>query len=250
MALTQHFEASGVGRLVVEAAAMSAESAPEQLVARFLRLCVEAASADTGALVLEEDGELFVRAVAPPGQEILVERRPLAGSTEVARALVEEVRRTGLRTQLGGAGADDASAAVSTLALPVRRDAKLVGVLTLEGGRFEPEAIQALERLCAHFASALERSELAARLMLEASERRRAEAGLRFIAEASTTLAETLDHEEALRRLVRLTVPFLADWCTIDLLDGEGVMRRVAAGQRDPELQTVLLDITTRKLCI
>jgi hypothetical protein len=72
-----------------------------------------------------------------------------------------------------------------------------------------------LELLSSHFAVALEKCELLARLYREAHERSRAEAGLRFVAEASTALAESLDYTEALATVVRLAVPFLADWCTI-----------------------------------
>lgn len=58
---------------------------------------------------------------------------------------------------------------------------------------------------------------------------------LRFLAEASARLGSSLDHEETLRTLARLAVPTIADWCAIDLLDGEGVLRRLAVEHTDPE---------------
>ncbi len=49
----------------------------------------------------------------------------------------------------------------------------------------------------------------------------------RFLAEAGTILAGSLDYEETLANLARLLVPFLADWCAIHVLDGER-LRQIA----------------------
>jgi signal transduction histidine kinase len=75
----------------------------------------------------------------------------------------------------------------------------------------------------------------------------RAEAALRFLAEVSATLGESLDYEVTIRRVVRLAIPYLADWCTIDLLDDSGVMRRIAAGHRDPAVEQELLEMRRRQ---
>jgi signal transduction histidine kinase len=75
---------------------------------------------------------------------------------------------------------------------------------------------------------------------VDAKERRRAEAALQFLADASAALAESLDYQVTLQQILDLAVPFLADWCTVDLLDEAGVMRRVAAGHRDPAAQELL----------
>jgi sigma-B regulation protein RsbU (phosphoserine phosphatase) len=47
----------------------------------------------------------------------------------------------------------------------------------------------------------------------------------------STAIGSSLDADSALRRLVRLVVPALADWCAVDLLDGETVRRVSVAGR-------------------
>jgi len=74
-------------------------------------------------------------------------------------------------------------------------------------------------------------SERAARAQAEGVQRQ-----LALLAEATSLLAATLDQEEALQRLVRLTVPMLADFCAVDLLDpaGSTESRRVAAAHVDP----------------
>ena len=64
-----------------------------------------------------------------------------------------------------------------------------------------------------------------------AAERERGvvEKRLRRLAEVSATLAESIDFEKTLTRLVELMVPDYADWCSIDLLqEGSTVCRRVA----------------------
>ena len=64
-----------------------------------------------------------------------------------------------------------------------------------------------------------------------AAERERAviEKRLRRLAEVSATLAESIDFEKTLTRIVELMVPDYADWCSIDLLrEGSNICRRVA----------------------
>jgi PAS domain S-box-containing protein len=58
---------------------------------------------------------------------------------------------------------------------------------------------------------------------------------LALLAEASNILTSSLDYESTLSVMVRLVVPQLADWCTIDLLDDAGVVHRLAIAHVDPE---------------
>jgi PAS domain S-box-containing protein len=55
-----------------------------------------------------------------------------------------------------------------------------------------------------------------------------------FMAEASRALASSLDYTETLRRVARLAVPQIADWCAVDVLDEDGEIERVAVHHRDP----------------
>jgi C4-dicarboxylate-specific signal transduction histidine kinase len=71
-------------------------------------------------------------------------------------------------------------------------------------------------------------------------ERERAAASLRFLAEASEKLSESLDYDLTLSRVTRLVVPDLADWCTVDLLDDDGRIHRVAAAHADPTEEALL----------
>jgi serine phosphatase RsbU (regulator of sigma subunit) len=55
-----------------------------------------------------------------------------------------------------------------------------------------------------------------------------------FMAEASRVLASSMDYGETLKRVTRLVVPQIADWCAIDLLSEQGEIERVAAHHLDP----------------
>jgi PAS domain S-box-containing protein len=72
-----------------------------------------------------------------------------------------------------------------------------------------------------------------------------AEEGERFLAEASTTLASTLDYQVALERLARLVVERLADWCVIDILE-DGDFRPLAVAHRDTAKEPGLRQMRSR----
>jgi PAS domain S-box-containing protein len=62
----------------------------------------------------------------------------------------------------------------------------------------------------------------------------RSGARLAVLAEASQTLASTLDYESTLASLASLLVPRFADWYAVDILDDDGIFRRLAVVHADP----------------
>lgn len=72
------------------------------------------------------------------------------------------------------------------------------------------------------------------------TEPQRAASSLRFLAEASEKLSESLDYDLTLSRVTRLAVPYLADWCTVDLLGDDGQIHRVAAAHVDATKEALL----------
>lgn len=60
------------------------------------------------------------------------------------------------------------------------------------------------------------------------TERKTAERTARFLAETGEILGRSLEYEETLRAISDLVVPRFADWCFIDLVEGEGGFRRIA----------------------
>jgi PAS domain S-box-containing protein len=67
------------------------------------------------------------------------------------------------------------------------------------------------------------------------TEHRRTEETQRFLVQASDVLTSSLDYRETLASVARLAVPILADWCAVDIVEADGVPRRVAVEHPDPE---------------
>ncbi len=55
-----------------------------------------------------------------------------------------------------------------------------------------------------------------------------------FLSESGKALSASLDYEQTLRNVAALAVPYFADWCSIDLVDESGVLRRLALAHVDP----------------
>jgi PAS domain S-box-containing protein len=77
-------------------------------------------------------------------------------------------------------------------------------------------------------------------------EMRRSEETQRFLAEASSVLASSLDYRETLASVARLAVPALADWCAVDVLEGDGHLERLAVEHPDPEKIRMAYEIERR----
>ncbi|WP_165250914.1 PAS domain S-box protein [Paludisphaera soli] len=71
------------------------------------------------------------------------------------------------------------------------------------------------------------------KVLRDATARKRAEESVRFLADASASLAELVDHESTLRRIANLAVVGFADWCAVDVLDPAGARRRLAVARAD-----------------
>jgi signal transduction histidine kinase/CheY-like chemotaxis protein len=78
------------------------------------------------------------------------------------------------------------------------------------------------------------------------SDRRRAEESIRFLAEASSILAGSLDYDTTLASVARLAVPTIADWATVDMLMPDGRLRRLAVAHVDPRKVELAHDVERR----
>ena len=67
-----------------------------------------------------------------------------------------------------------------------------------------------------------------------------------FLAEATLTLARSLDYEQTLRALARLAVPYLADYCAFDVVNEEGAVVRLAMAHVLPEKAQIAEDLRAR----
>src|SRR5262249_12107288 len=160
-------------------------------------------------------GKLVVRVVASVADSALPERTPVEISEHVPSTIVEYVRSTGEvvvlanAAQQGNFSSDPyvATRAVrSALAIPIRRKAKLMGVLYLENTLatriFSPDRVRVLQLLSAQIAISLENS-----LLFE--ERSRAEATVGFLARAGEVLVGSLNYTSTLIRVAEVGLPFL-----------------------------------------
>lgn len=86
-----------------------------------------------------------------------------------------------------------------------------------------------------------EHGEVEATIMIteEVTEQKRSQQRSAFLAQAGAVLASSLDFEQTLRNVAQLAVPGIADWCAVDLADGEGGRKTVAVAHVDPERLTL-----------
>jgi GAF domain-containing protein/anti-sigma regulatory factor (Ser/Thr protein kinase) len=67
-----------------------------------------------------------------------------------------------------------------------------------------------------------------------------------FLAEASDVLSSSLDHEDTLRRVARLAVSGIADWCVIYVLDEGGGFRQLDVAHWDQSQFNLVRDLQDR----
>jgi len=124
------------------------------------------------------------------------------------------------------------------LCVPLRLHGELSGTITLYYG--QPRSFDEMEIRIAAALADLASSALTMAELYEGQRRMRTEAEtarqrLAFLAEASRILSSSLDYETTLDHVARLVVPHLADWCTVHVVDTEGVVRQVAVAHADPD---------------
>ncbi len=117
----------------------------------------------------------------------------------------------------------------------------------LEGDRFENE--YQMRRRDGHWISVWDqgrivRDEAGAPVrvigsVIDITARTEAEDALHLLDDAGRALASSLDYEATLQRVAWIAVPRLADWCFVDLIDAQGILRRVAVAHADPAQRTL-----------
>ncbi|MGE3457613.1 MAG: AAA family ATPase [Kofleriaceae bacterium] len=222
--------------------AISAETVPARLFERILRIAVEVAGGQRGALLLGDPDALTVRARVnlEDGAEIALDELPLDDCPDLPRSIIRYVARLEDPLVLADAASDERFASYSVvrdqqirsvLCLPLQKQAQLVGILYLENdaivGAFTPERVDVIQVLAAQALISLQNSALLA-------ERDRAERTSRFLADAGAALVESLDYGATIARVVRLAVPTFADWCLLDLIGDDGKLHRAELAYADP----------------
>jgi PAS domain S-box-containing protein len=79
----------------------------------------------------------------------------------------------------------------------------------------------------------------------DVTELKRSEQQLRILADVGSVLAQSNGSEDALRQLAELVITELADWCVVDILEGNGP-RRLAVAHADPAKRRLAEEIERR----
>jgi PAS domain S-box-containing protein len=118
----------------------------------------------------------------------------------------------------------------SMLAVALRHDERVFGTLAFYYG--EPHQFTEAEKSAAWTLGNLAAVAIRTAELYEI-QRRRAD-DRKFVADASEQLATSLDYEATLANVAALAVPGFADWCTIDMLDEGGAIKRLTVAHVDP----------------
>ena len=218
--------------------------------------------------LLEEDGTLRRVTVAhvDPSLEILARNFTERQASDLdARHPLGEVLRTGeavrytelpdslLATLAPDAERLDPIRALrlsSLMIVPLSARGRALGALWLVSQAKERQYgaadLDLAEDLARRIAAAVDNA-----LLYREAERRRleAEAAQRrfaFMAEASTALSSSLDYETTLQSVARLAVPFLADWCAIEMVQTDGTLVRAATAHAEPATDALALELLGR----
>lgn len=206
-------------------AAVTARSVAEAVITH--------ASAAFGALggaltCLAEDGshlqvieETGLASGAEPEAVPMTARTPAVTAVSRAAAVHVDSRDECVRKYPDHLAAFDRAQLGAALAIPLLVDQRAVGALELgfpETRKFDESEEMFLLTVGYVAAQALERSQMCdrerrARAAADAAERRSG-----FLAEVSRLLSSSRNYPGALQDVVKLAVPYLADWCRIDLV--------------------------------
>jgi PAS domain S-box-containing protein len=80
-------------------------------------------------------------------------------------------------------------------------------------------------------------------VLRDITERKRVERSQRFLAQAGTILASSLDYEKTLASVAGLTVPELADWSVVYIREDDGSLRRLQIAHADPAKRSVVAEL-------
>ena len=146
-------------------------------------------------------------------------------------------------------GPEGGPAGKAWAALPLTRDDDVVGAMALTFGEpreFDDEDRRFLAIVAQQCGEALERARLFEAERAAREEAVRRQERLNFLAEATEILSGSLEWEETLRRLVKLCVPRLADWCIVDVAERDGTLRQLAVGHVDPAKEELIRELRLR----
>lgn len=76
--------------------------------------------------------------------------------------------------------------------------------------------------------------------------RKKAEAAQHFLVESTRVLGSSLDYETTLQSVAHMTIPALADWCIVDLLQDDGSVQVTAVAHVEPDQEWLAHEVRQR----
>lgn len=88
--------------------------------------------------------------------------------------------------------------------------------------------------------------QLVVNVFVDITAQRRRDVAQRLLDQASHELARSLDWDATIARIAQLAVPTMADWCAVDIAEGDGSFSLVALAHVDPERVAWAYDLRRR----
>jgi PAS domain S-box-containing protein len=178
--------------------------------------------------------------LAPEGGSLLV--RSAAGANNLVTNLATNPATLDGERWMGTAASVGISSAIVA---PLRAHGRPRGVLILASldptGVLGDEDRRPVEELGRQVALALDAANLRDAAEINRSAADLARQRMAFLADASATLATSLDYRTTLQTVSRLAAPLIADCCLVRILEDDGSVTRAAVTHVDPELERLIL---------
>lgn len=220
--------------------AISGEIVLSNLLDKLMKISIENAGAETGALVLPKDGQFFIEAAGNTEEVKVLQSMPVSTSGQLPIAVLNYVARTQKDIVLNDASREEIFSTdpyikqnkpKSVLSVPIVYQGKLTAILYLENnlvaGAFTQKRVEVLRMLSAQAAIALENAQLYHTLELKVEER------TQELKEKNIHLQKA---EEAARSANRAKSEFLANMSHELRTPLNGILGYVQILQRDKSL--------------
>jgi signal transduction histidine kinase len=126
----------------------------------------------------------------------------------------------------------------SQISVPLLARGRTIGGITFTLGssarRYDASDVRVAEDLAQRAAIAVDNARLYRVAQDGEAAAARGQSRARFLADVGETLASSLDYETTLKTVATLAVPDIADWCTVYVVDEQGVLQRLAVAHVDP----------------
>ena len=134
--------------------------------------------------------------------------------------------------------------------VPLMVRGRAIGSITLlstrEGRHYAAGDLAFAESLGERVALAIENARLYEAVHVALAGEREARLRADFLANAGALLDASLDYEQTLANVAQITVPEIADWCAVSVLDDGGSLREVATAHVDPAKRAIARELQER----